>query len=360
MKSRFSVYILLIALPVLAFCALGVYFLVDKAPKLINAEKAAITRGYRDSAERLVENGNAATWRGEREKGWRQVSKLDKKFPWGVVERGNGKILVWVEREDKSVVGIECEAVPDYTALWIYGGFGFAMAFVVIVAVAGFVLLLRFNRERESFLAGMIHDLNSPLVAIRGLAKSDPEYVAGIANSMLRMVRNAQDFLGLGRRRQLQVTTFDLIPVIRESYKMFEEYFTEDESGAVEFSMPGSLEISADEMEVRQMLWNLFSNASKYAAPYGPVKVSVAVRGTFAAVEFADQGVGMTPRQMRRAFDRFYRAGGLHECGKGGFGIGLHTSRNSARAMGGDLTVEANEPKGCRFTLTLKLVSSEK
>ena len=78
------------------------------------------------------------------------------------------------------------------------------------------------------------------------------------------------------------------------------------------------------------------------------------VRGTSAAVEFADQGIGMTARQMRRAFGRFYRAAGLHECGKGGFGIGLYTSRVAARRMGGDLTVRANTPKGCVFTFVLK------
>lgn len=353
MKSRFPAIILLIALPVLAFCALGVYFLVDKAPKLINAEKAEITKQYREVAESMITNGISDATSVVREKGWRQTSKIDKKFPWGVVERENGRILVWLEREDKSVVGIEQNAIVDHTALWIYGGFGFAMFFVVVVAVVGIVLLLRYDRERESFLAGMIHDLNNPLAAVRGLVKSDPEYAVGVCDSMIRMVRNAQDFLGLGRRRNLDIVRVDLVPLIREAYRMFEEYFTEDESGAVEFDLPEKLEVSADAMECRQILWNLFFNAAKYAAPYGSVKVSASVRGTSAAVEFADQGIGMTPRQMRRAFGRFYRAAGLHECGKGGFGIGLYTSRASARRMGGDLTVRSNTPKGCVFAFTL-------
>ena len=73
----------------------------------------------------------------------------------------------------------------------------------------------------------------------------------------------------------------------------------------------------------------------------------------FVRVEFADEGPGMTPRQMRRAFDRYYRARTVLESGKGGFGIGLCTAREFARAMGGDLTVRANEPKGCVFALTL-------
>ena len=353
MTSRFSAYIPLIALPVLAFCALGVYFLVDKAPKIISAEKASVTRSYRDIAEAMVTNGVSGAVAVVREKGWRQISRIDKRFPWGVVEREPGRVLVWVEREDRSVVGSERAVIPDRTAFWIYGGFGFAMFFVTIVAVVGIVLVSRYERERESFLAGMVHDLNNPLSAMRGLVRTDPDYAVGVCDSMIRMVRNAQDFLGLGRRRRLDVVRLDLVPLIRESYRMFEECFVDDESGAVEFDLPEVLEVYADVTECRQILWNLFSNAAKYAAPYGPVKVTASFRGKTAAVEFADSGMGMTPRQMRRAFDRFYRAAGLFECGKGGFGIGLYTSRASARRMGGDLTVRVNTPKGCVFRWTL-------
>jgi signal transduction histidine kinase len=56
---------------------------------------------------------------------------------------------------------------------------------------------------------------------------------------------------------------------------------------------------------------------------------------------------------MRRAFDRYYRAKTVLESGKGGFGIGLCTAREFARAMGGDLSVRANSPHGCVFTLSL-------
>ena len=73
----------------------------------------------------------------------------------------------------------------------------------------------------------------------------------------------------------------------------------------------------------------------------------------FAFADFIDEGQGMTARQMKKAFSRYYRARTVLESGKGGFGIGLCTAREFARAMGGDLTVRANRPKGCIFTLKL-------
>jgi len=359
-KSRFPFHLLFLALPVIAFCALGGYFLVDKAPKLVNAERAAIARGYRDIAESLVTNGVAATWRGEREKGWRQTSRIDKKTPWGYVVRPEGRILVWIEREDKSVIGLECPSANEHMPLWIYGGFGFAMLFVTLVTVLGIVLLRRRDQEREAFIGAVIHDLRTPLSAIRTLAKSDPQYVSLLADSMLAVVKNAQDFMGFGRGRGEQPTEFDLAGLIRECYRIFEDDFAENESGPVTFAFPESLVVRSEVTVVRQIVWNLFSNAAKYAAPYGAVAVSASAQDGRVTVVFADNGPGMTPRQMRRAFDRYYRAAGLHACGKGGFGIWLYTSRASARRLGGDITVRQNHPKGCVFNLNLPFGFSRK
>lgn len=121
----------------------------------------------------------------------------------------------------------------------------------------------------------------------------------------------------------------------------------------VEIVSEGDARAFADETMALQILWNLFGNDLKYAAPYGRVAVRLFRRGGHIVVDFSDEGQGMTRRQMRRAFDRYYRAKTALESGKGGFGIGLCTSRDFARAMGGDLTVRRNEPKGCIFELTL-------
>ena len=120
----------------------------------------------------------------------------------------------------------------------------------------------------------------------------------------------------------------------------------------------GVVEARGDATLVMQILWNLFGNDLKYAAPYGSVSVNVRRDGRLALVEFVDVGQGMTRREMRRAFDRYYRAKTVMQSGKGGFGIGLCTSREFARSMGGDLSVRANSPSGCVFTLSLPLLDS--
>ena len=148
----------------------------------------------------------------------------------------------------------------------------------------------------------------------------------------------------------------DIVALCREAYQLFTADYADSESGDVTFHCTTSdydFSVMADEAMTLQILWNLFGNDLKYAAPYGKVTVRFAQEAGVVRVEFVDEGQGMTPQQMKKAFDRYYRAKTVLESGKGGFGIGLCTAREFARAMGGDLTVRANDPKGCVFTLVL-------
>ena len=113
------------------------------------------------------------------------------------------------------------------------------------------------------------------------------------------------------------------------------------------------MKVRADETMTVQVLWNLLNNDLKYAAPFGRVRVEIRAAGAQVEVRFIDEGRGMTARERARAFDRYYRAQTVLKSGKGGFGIGLCTAREFAETMGGALTLKANAPHGCIFTLTL-------
>ena len=173
---------------------------------------------------------------------------------------------------------------------------------------------------------------------------------------LIRIVENIKDFMRLGgRRRDPQLSAFDVLRAYDEAYALFRDDYRDLFGGNdVPVEAEGELpNVLADETMTVQMMWNLLGNDLKYAAPYGPVRVRFFAEGRFVKAEFIDEGQGMTPRQMRRAFDRYYRAKTVLESGKGGFGIGLCTAREFARAMGGDLSVRANSPHGCVFTLSL-------
>ncbi|MBR4893615.1 MAG: HAMP domain-containing histidine kinase [Kiritimatiellae bacterium] len=293
-------------------------------------------------------------------KDWDPVDKASrKKEMWGFRDIPEGRI-VWgrgIEGRDMFVYG----AFTDISrrnwalALAIFGGFVFAV--LVFTTFVGVKFFLDYIKSRDDFMAATAHDLTTPLVAMQYFIGRDDKEAALLCERLSRLVSNIKDFMRLGGKRpQPLCEEFDLAEAYNEAYELFKEDFRDFYDGDdVDFVCEGNepIVVYADRTLTVQILWNLLGNDLKYAAPYGMVSVRSFVRGEKVVVELADEGPGMTAVEMRQAFDRYYRAKSVLKTGKGGFGIGLTTARDFARAMGGDLTIKANTPSGCIFTLTL-------
>jgi signal transduction histidine kinase len=110
----------------------------------------------------------------------------------------------------------------------------------------------------------------------------------------------------------------------------------------------------ADAVRVRQILMNLVMNAAKYTpASSGPITLSFNETADAVHVHVSDSGPGIRPEKLQTVFEPFVQlASGLANR-QGGVGLGLAISRDLARGMDGDLTVESTVGIGSRFTLTL-------
>ena len=110
----------------------------------------------------------------------------------------------------------------------------------------------------------------------------------------------------------------------------------------------------ADEEKVRQILLNLLGNAVKFTPAGGRIIVTAeAVRDGTVGVKVRDTGVGIPAEKIERIFDAFMQVDGTLTRVQDGVGLGLAISRDLARHMGGDITVESEEGRGSIFTLTL-------
>ena len=354
MRFRAFVFIALISLPALLVVGIGSAYVVLNVPKWEKSEELRIKREYRETAEDMLEHPEKGDVVSSRRKEWKWSGKASK-HQWGFVEK-DGNTEVWVRdapEKFRSVVVDRIEPVP-YNMIFYWGGGLVALVLVVLTILADWSLIM-FLRERDDFLAATAHDLTTPLVGLRYAIGRDSEEARRLNERMIRLVGNIKDFLRMGgRRKPPESSAFDLAEVCREAYSLFAEDYRDLFDGRdVEIDVAGDVRAFADETMALQIVWNLFGNDLKYAAPFGRVSVRLFRRNGMVVAEFADEGQGMTRRQMRRAFDRYYRAKTALESGKGGFGIGLCTSREFARSMGGDLTIRRNEPKGCIFELTL-------
>ncbi|HEX9806825.1 MAG TPA: HAMP domain-containing sensor histidine kinase [Alteraurantiacibacter sp.] len=118
-------------------------------------------------------------------------------------------------------------------------------------------------------------------------------------------------------------------------------------------TLPGekaSMPAIAEFRRVLQVLLNLIGNAIRYTPDGTRIEVKTRRKGEWAFLTVADNGEGIPPEQQQRIFEKFERLGRQEQ---GGTGLGLYISRQLARAMGGDLTVESEPGEGARFILKL-------
>lgn len=365
-----------LSLPAAAVCALGVWFLVRDVPVLVAEEKTRVLSTTEQAAKTMRDDPSLADFVWKRGNGvvsgtaasgdfppdmswkeWGPEGGTKRRDMWGWRPMEGGR-LVWargVGKHDGETVYARRTDIRERDYALMFYVFGPLFMLVLVgVTFFGARFLARYAKERDDFVAATVHDLTTPLAALRLTIGRSEEESRLLVDRMVNLVRNLGDFLRLGGKRPPpERVPVDLVAACREAYAPYREDFRDHFGGEdVEISCTApSAAATADPTLVAQTLWNLFGNELKYAAPFGRVKVRIEEGGGKVCVVFADEGPGMSPRDRRRAFDRYFR--GRSKSGKGGFGIGLCTAREFARAMGGNLTLAANDPHGCVFTLEL-------
>jgi signal transduction histidine kinase len=118
--------------------------------------------------------------------------------------------------------------------------------------------------------------------------------------------------------------------------------------------------VAADAERFQQILLNLITNATKFTVAGGRIDVLCDVHGESVRIRVRDTGVGVRPVDIERVFEPFVQIDRhLTSSTQQGVGLGLSISRELARAMRGDLTLESTEGIGSTFTLTLPLASEK-
>jgi CheY-like chemotaxis protein/anti-sigma regulatory factor (Ser/Thr protein kinase) len=113
--------------------------------------------------------------------------------------------------------------------------------------------------------------------------------------------------------------------------------------------------ISGDAARLRQILFNLLSNALKFTE-HGTVALRVTHSGNRLAIAVRDSGIGIPAAKQELIFESFKQADGGTTRRYGGTGLGLAICRNLARAMGGDILIDSRDGEGATFTLDMPLV----
>lgn len=227
-------------------------------------------------------------------------------------------------------------------------------------------------RAKNEFLAAMSHELRTPLNAIIGFAEAFEHQTFGSLEN--RYIGYAEDIRKSGEHLlglindildvaviesgglSLQVDEVSLEQVINKATHMNSDSARTKGINIDGFSVTTGEFVKADDRRLTQILVNLLSNAVKFTPEGGSIGIDVAKWDAVNMLEVTvwDTGIGISPQNMTTVFEKFQQVTEhIYSRSQEGTGLGLHISRELARKMGGDITVESEEDKGSRFTVTI-------
>lgn len=222
---------------------------------------------------------------------------------------------------------------------------------------------------KSEFVATVSHDLRSPLTLMRGYATmlemvgelNDQQqgYVRKIVSGVENMSRLVNNLLDLGRIEigvGLQVETVPIHDIIERVVGALQLQASQKTINLVVDSMkdlPATVE--ADQALLHQGVYNLVENAIKYTPNGGQVKVRVRALQTQLVFEVQDNGIGISPSDLPRLFEKFYRGKQRDARSQHGSGLGLAIVRSIAERHGGKVWVESELGKGSTFFLQVPL-----
>jgi PAS domain S-box-containing protein len=227
------------------------------------------------------------------------------------------------------------------------------------------------NVAKSQFLANMSHELRTPLNAVimysellqeeavdRGVESFIPDLdkIRAGGKHLLSLVNGVLDLSKIeAGKMDLYLETFDVATMIREVAATVEP-LVRKKSNALVVLLPADIgSMHADVTKVRQILFNLLSNAAKFAEN-GTITIGVSREsGTGGWVTFrvADTGIGMSADQLERLFQPFTQADASTTRKFGGTGLGLVISKRFCEMMGGSVVVESVPGRGSTFTVRL-------
>jgi DNA-binding response OmpR family regulator len=232
----------------------------------------------------------------------------------------------------------------------------------------------RANQAKSQFLANMSHELRTPMNAIIGYSEMlieeaedigqddfvpDLEKIHGAGKHLLSLINDILDLSKIeAGRMELYIETFEIKSLINETVSTIQPLI-EKNNNTLKYNLAENLGMmQADLTKVRQSLFNLLSNASKFTQN-GTITLDIYGHTTDnrqqITFKVTDTGIGMNSEQISKLFQAFMQADASTTRKYGGTGLGLAITKKFCQMMGGDISVTSELEKGSTFTINLPI-----
>ena len=230
------------------------------------------------------------------------------------------------------------------------------------------------NKTKSAFLASMSHELRTPLNAIIGYSemiieemsdagetgyRPDLDRIRMAGKNLLELINEVLDLSKIeAGKMELYVEEFQLNTLVEEVVATVQPLMDKNGNALVVNAAPNIPAVRLDHTKVRQILFNLISNASKFTQN-GTITLTACAlppsngSGADIVIKVSDTGIGLTQEQIAKLFKEFSQADSSTTRKYGGTGLGLAITKRFIDMMHGSIGVESVPSKGTTFTVTL-------
>jgi len=224
------------------------------------------------------------------------------------------------------------------------------------------------SQAKSQFLANMSHELRTPLTAVIGLSdllllERDPlvarqkEYLEGIASSGRHLLALVNDVLDLAKieagKTELKFESIPIHDAIEDSLTTITPLAATRGVILEPATIVAVPNVRADRVRLRQILYNLISNAVKFTDPGGRVRVRARRDEDRVSIAVMDTGIGIAPRDLARLYRSFEQLQLPSGDRPGGTGLGLALTKRLVEMHGGTIDVESQIGVGTTFTVRI-------
>ncbi|WP_135554697.1 sensor histidine kinase [Paenibacillus cymbidii] len=225
--------------------------------------------------------------------------------------------------------------------------------------------LRQLEQMRRDFVSNVSHEVRSPLTSISGYAKAlkqvdlpdaernryldiiiaESDRVSSMSDSLLKLAMLE------AQHEPLRPVTFRLDEQIRRVIVALQPTWS-PRGIRFELELPNAI-VTADQDQWNQIWTNLIGNSIKFSPDGGAIAVSIEPGITTVVVRIADRGIGISPEDRKRVFERFFKADRSHSRKYGGSGLGLAIVKQIVSLHQGEIQVESEPGCGTTFIVTL-------
>lgn len=240
----------------------------------------------------------------------------------------------------------------------------------IIIVMHNITELIRLEEVRKDFVANVSHELRTPITSIKGFAETlldgaleSPEVASEFLGIILKesdrlklLVDDLLELSGIEQEGfQISLQPIVLASVLEDAIKIISGSM-ERKQMAVQLQVEPGIRVLADRDRFIQVMVNLLTNAINYSKEETTITVVAKKMKNEVTIQVRDEGIGISPSELPRLFERFYRVDRARSRESGGTGLGLAIVKHLIEAHHGHVTVQSAVGIGTTFTIHLPLL----